>query len=44
MIEWFADAAEVERRWAEFRQHLDSDGWQDMYDPKAAPAERHVSP
>lgn len=44
VIEWVADAPDVERRWTEIRRRLDRDGWQDMYDPKLLPAERHPRP
>jgi hypothetical protein len=43
LIEWFPDAPDVERRWTELRRRLDSEGWQDMYDPRTSPAESHVT-
>lgn len=32
LLEWFPDAAQVERRWAQLRDRLDRDGWGDVYE------------
>lgn len=44
VIEWVADAPGVERRWTEIRRRLDREGWQDMYDPRLLPPEKHSRP
>lgn len=44
VIEWFADAPDVERRWTAIRRRLDKEGWHDTYDPNPFPEERHSRP
>ena len=40
LMEWFPDAAQVERRWEELRDLLEGDGWGDVYERPGRTSER----
>jgi hypothetical protein len=49
LVEWYPDAAQIERRWDEVKDLLEGDGWGDVYERPGQPGGRrsftlHVMP